>query len=140
MADDEDLPVLVVDGAAFSDLEGFAREISKLIPYGGTWNGNLNDFDGLLRGKWGPFPEGGWVFRWVNSDLSRTALGYEATAVWREGLRRRCHPSHREGLEADIAAARRGEGETLFDMIVEMIRAHGAGGEEWEDNVVLELV
>jgi hypothetical protein len=136
---ERDLPVLVVDGAAFFDLEGFAREVSKLIPGGGTWNGNLNDFDMLLRGKWGPFPEGGWVLRWVNSERSRVALGHEATAAWLERVLRRCHPSHREGVTAEIAAARRGEGETLFDMFVEMIREHGAGGEEWEDNVFLEL-
>ena len=67
------LPVLVIDGARFSDFDGFAREFSRLLrDY--TWRGNLDAFNDLLRGGFGT-PEGGWVLRWVNADLSRTALG-----------------------------------------------------------------
>ena len=41
--------------------------------------------------------------------------------------------------QADLAAARRGEGQTLFDIITSIIRAHGPGGIEAEDNVHLIL-
>jgi hypothetical protein len=40
---------------------------------------------------------------------------------------------------ADLAAARRGQGQTLFDVITGIIRAHGPGGIEAEDNVHLTL-
>jgi hypothetical protein len=43
------------------------------------------------------------VLRWLNSEISRAALG-----------------------------------STLFDQIVEIVREHGAGGEEAEDGIVLE--
>jgi RNAse (barnase) inhibitor barstar len=67
------LPVLVVDGANFSDLDGFAREFSRLLrDY--TWRGNLDAFHDILRGGFGT-PEDGWLLRWLNSDLSRAALG-----------------------------------------------------------------
>jgi RNAse (barnase) inhibitor barstar len=74
MATDSDaLPVLVVDGANFSDLDGFAREFSKLLrDY--AWRGNLDAFNDILRGGFGT-PEDGWLLRWLNSDLSRAALG-----------------------------------------------------------------
>ena len=43
------LPVLVIDGANFSDLDGFAREFSRLLR-NYTWRGNLDGFNDLLRG------------------------------------------------------------------------------------------
>jgi hypothetical protein len=43
-------------------------------------------------------------------------------------------------IEDAIASAHRGEGPTLFDGIVDIIRDHGPGGAEAEDGIVLELV
>ncbi len=42
-------------------------------------------------------------------------------------------------LRERLAAARRGRGETLFDTLVEIIRAHGDGGGEADDGVELRL-
>jgi len=133
----DDLPALVVDGAAFTDFAGFAREFSRLLS-DTEWHGNLDAFNDLLRGGYGT-PADGWILRWRNSDLSRAALGYDATVERLEQLLRTCHPSNRPGIAARIDAARRGEGPTLFDEIVDIIRAHGPGGDEAEDGVVLEL-
>ncbi|WP_030443620.1 barstar family protein [Actinoplanes subtropicus] len=134
---DNSLPVLVIDGAAFSDLDGFAREFSKLLCHH-TWRGNLDAFNDILRGGFGT-PEDGWVLRWLDSDSSRSALGYEATIEWLEGVLLTCHPSNRSQVENELLAARRSEGTTLFDMIVEIIRYHGPGGPESEDGVLLDL-
>jgi hypothetical protein len=133
-----DLPVLVIDGANFSDFDGFAREFSRLL-CNHTWHGNLNAFNDLLRGGFGT-PETGWVFRWVNSEISRAALGYGETARRLERGLRTCHPSNRPDIEARISRLRRCQGPTLFDQIVEIIRDHGPGGTESEDGVLLELV
>jgi RNAse (barnase) inhibitor barstar len=132
------LPVLVIDGARFSDLDGFSREFSRLLD-NHTWRGNLDAFYDLLRGGFGT-PENGWVLRWLNSDSSRFALGHEATIQRLERLLLTCHPSNRSSIEGRIRRARRSEGPTLFDEIVEIIRDHGAGGNESEDGIVLELV
>ncbi|MET7420249.1 barnase inhibitor [Dactylosporangium sp. NPDC005555] len=131
------LPVLVVDGAEFSDLDGFARAFSALLG-GVAWDGNLDAFNDLLRGGFGT-PEGGWVLRWVNADLSRAALGHEATVRRLERLLVTSAPSNRADFQARISSARLGIGPTLFDEIVGIIRRHGDGGEESEDGVVLEL-
>lgn len=139
MATDGDvLPVLVIDGANFSDLDGFAREFSRLLCHY-TWRGNLDAFNDILRGGFGT-PENGWVLRWQNSVLSRAALGYEATTRRLEQILLTCHPSNRSSVAARIRNAQQGEGPTLFDEIVEIIRDHGPGGEESEDGVVLELL
>jgi hypothetical protein len=116
----DDLPVLVIDGAHFSDFDGFIREFSRLLCNYET-------------------PENGWVLRWLNSELSRTALGYEATTRRVERLLLACHPSNRSTIEARISCARSGQGPTLFDEIVDIIRDHGPGGNESEDGVVLQL-
>jgi hypothetical protein len=130
--------VLVIDGAVFSDFEGFAREFTRLLDdY--TWHGDLDAFNDILRGGFGT-PEDGWVLRWLNSKLSRAALGYEATARRLEGLLGTCHPANRARIETSIARARRGEGRTLFDEIVDIIRDHGPGGAESNDGIRLELV
>lgn len=137
-SESDPLPVLVIDGAAFSDFVGFTREFSRLLcDY--TWRGSLDAFNDILRGGFGT-PEGGWVLRWLNSGLSRRALGYEATVQRLEQIFLTCHPSNRSNIRARIGSARRGEGPTLFDEIVEIIRDHGAGGHEYEDGIVLELV
>jgi hypothetical protein len=132
------LPVLVIDGASFSDFGGFTREFSKLLCHY-TWHGSLDAFNDVLRGGFGT-PDGGWILRWGNSQLSRAALGYEATTQRLKQLLLTCHPSNRPDINARIGAARRGEGPTLFDEIVEIIRDHGPGGEESENGVILELL
>jgi hypothetical protein len=139
MADQsDDLPVLVIDGTRFSDFDGFTREFSRLL-CNHTWRGNLDAFNDLLRGGFAT-PEGGWVLRWANSDLSRSALGYEATKRGLQGLLLTCHPANHSNIAAKISSAQRREGPTLFDEIVEIIHEHGPGGNESEDGVRLELV
>jgi hypothetical protein len=132
------LPVLTIDGASFSDFDGFAREFSALLCHH-TWHCNLDAFNDILRGGFGT-PEGGWVLRWHNSEVSRVALGYPAMTRWLEQILLTCHPSNRADIRARISNSMREVGPTLFDDIVEIIRRHGAGGEESKDGVVLELM
>ena len=130
-------PVFELDGRNFDSLEGFFNEVSKVL---GTapWGRNFDAFNDVLRGGFGT-PEGGLVLRWINSTTSRAALGYDATIKWREQQLQRCHPSNVPMVEAALAAARRGEGQTVFDILLEIIRCHGPGGDEEEDGVELKL-
>jgi hypothetical protein len=130
-------PVLVIDGSRFKDFAGFVREFSTLLP-DWAWNGSLDAFNDILRGGFGT-PEGGFVLCWLNADTSRQALGWPETIAYIERKLERCHPSNRESVRQDLEGARRGEGQTLFDLIVEIIRDHGNDGVESEDGVELEL-
>ena len=132
------LPILIIDGSRFGDLPGFAREFSALLDdY--TWTDSLDAFNDILRGGFGT-PESGFVLRWLHSDRSRVALAWDATIEWLARTLQRCHPSNRAHFSEQLAQAGRHEGSTLFDWLTEIIRDHGPGGRESEDNVHLELL
>ena len=132
-----DLPVLVIDGTAFADLAGLAAQVSSFLD-GCTWTGNLDALDDILRGGFGT-PEGGFVLRWDHSEQSRERLGHDAMAQRIESLLETCHPDNILSMSEELDAARRGDGPTLFDVLVEIIREHGPGGVEFEDGVHLDL-
>ena len=112
--------VYEIDGQRFDDLDGFFREFgSRVIPRS-TWGENLDAFNDVLRGGFGT-PEEGFILVWRNSDISRSRLGHQAMArKIEERLTRYRSPA----AEAELAAARRGEGETLFGLLVEIIQGH----------------
>jgi RNAse (barnase) inhibitor barstar len=62
-----------IDGAAFSDLEGFFDEIETQLLDGGSWGRDLDALDDLLDGNVGPVPA---QFRivWEHTDLSHRRL------------------------------------------------------------------
>ena len=131
-------PILETDGAAFDDLEGFWEEVSRQLIPGAEWGCSLDAFNDILRGGFGT-PGGGFVLRWTISHRSRVALGYEETVRWLERKVERCHPDNVPSVRSDLEAARAGRGPTLFDILVEIIQAHGVGGDEAEDSVELRL-
>ena len=131
------LPVLVIDGNRFDDFGGFTREFSTFLK-DWHWTGSLDAFNDILGGGFGT-PEGGFVLRWLNSARSRQALGWEATITWYELTLTTCHYTNREHIRARLDSARRHEGTTLFDWIVEIILDHGPGGTEPEGQIHLEL-
>lgn len=118
--------VYIIDGARFSTIEQFYDEISRVLIPGAKWGENLDAFDDILRGGFGN-PWGGYVILWRNSDLSRERLGYPETVRQLELVLQRCHPSNRDRVASDIERARRGEGPTVFDWLVEIIKRHGPG-------------
>ena len=65
--------------------------------------------------------------RWLNSEKSREDFGYGATVLYYEKLLRRCHPNNRPRMEALLAEARRGEGETLFEKLTALIARTDTG-------------
>lgn len=127
-----------IDGTRFSTLEGFYDEVSRVLTPGAFWGHNLDAFNDILRGGFGTVEEG-FTLVWKNSDVSRQRLGYPETVRQLELRLARCHPSNREYVAQDLEAAKRREGPTAFDWLVEIIRMHGCGGAEEEDNVELFL-
>ena len=84
----------------------------------------LND----LLGGIGKIPAGARLhIRWLNSEKSREDFGYGATVIYYEKLLRRCHPNNRPRMEALLAEARRGEGETLFEKLTALIARTDTG-------------
>jgi RNAse (barnase) inhibitor barstar len=129
-------PEYIIDGARFSTLEEFYEEISRVLIPGANWGRNLDAFNDILRGGFGT-PNGGFVFRWINSEMSSRRLGYPETVRQLEKRIQRCHLS---GYPMDqLKSARQNEGDTVFDWLIEVIRYHCPGGDEEEDGVELKL-
>ena len=128
----------VIDGTAFRTLEEFAAHFSAKVLNGYEWHGNLDAFNDILRGGFGT-PDDGFVLIWQNSDVSRENLGYLETIRQLERRLVECHPSNRAKVKSELDAARRCEGSTVFDWLVEIIKDHGPEEAEREDRVELLL-
>src|SRR3954452_6697076 len=101
-------PTYEIDGARFSTLEDFFEEISRVLIPGAEWGHNLDAFNDILRGGFGT-PDGGFVLRWMNSELSRERLGHAETVRQLERRLEGCHSSNRPFVARDLEQAKRGE-------------------------------
>ena len=115
--------VYVVDGSQFTTLAEAAAEFTRVLGITPPWNGNLDAFNDFLRGGFGT-PAEGFILTWQHSEISRQRLGYNETLNWLEERVQVCHPSNVAHFHERIAAARRQEGETLFDTLVAIVRDH----------------
>lgn len=131
-------PVYEIDGSRFDTLESFYDEVSRVLIPGAWWGRNLDAFNDILRGGFGT-PEGGFVLRWKNSGLSRQRLAHVETVRQLELRAQRCHPANLPLVTRQLEEATAGQGDTVFDWLVETTRRHGPGGIEQEDGVELEL-
>lgn len=113
-----------IDGEKIHDLDSFFREVAQqLFPDIPDWNYNFDGLDDMLGGGFGT-PENGCVLFWDNHQLSRARLGYEETARVLEKRLKRSHPSARNEIMKQIRMAKRHEGPTVFDDIVEIFERH----------------
>jgi hypothetical protein len=115
--------VYTVDGSRFSTLTECAAEFTRVLGLTMPWNGNLDGFNDFLCGGFGT-PDEGFILAWQHSNISRQRLGYGETLHWLEEGVRHCHPSNVAHFQERIAAARRQEGETLFDTLLAIVRDH----------------
>lgn len=77
---------LVLDGALFSDAEGFYREMARLLTrdVGFTPGHNLDALNDLLRGGFGVHDYGEPILiRWLHSEKSRRELGEKMDRIIR---------------------------------------------------------
>jgi len=121
-------PIIEIDGARFDGLGDFWHEISTRMIPGIEWGQNLDAFDDILRGDFGTL-EGGFRLRWLNFQRSKEVLGYPETIRWLEHRLHTRHQRNENYIEEELEKARRGEGPTLADMIIEIIKSHGPGGD-----------
>jgi len=127
-----------IDGNRFSTLEGFYDEVSSVLIPEMFWGRNLDAFNDVLRGGFGT-PDEGFILIWKNSEASAFRLGYPGTVRQLELRLQTCHATARRSVKAELRNAHKSNGPTAFDWIIEIIRVHGPGGEEAEDNVRLKL-
>jgi RNAse (barnase) inhibitor barstar len=112
--------VYEIDGNNSSNLHEFATDFTNRLNLEIGWLGNLDAFNDILHGGFGT-PDEGFILVWRNSELSKQRLGYPETIKWLEERIQNCHPSNVEHFKQRLKFARQNEGQTLFDMLVEII-------------------
>jgi RNAse (barnase) inhibitor barstar len=127
-----------IDGERFSSLEEFFDEVSHVLVPGYRWGHNLDAFNDILRGGFGT-PEEGFILIWENAGVSKRRLDYPEAARVLEQRLETCHSTNRRSVKRELRDAQNNTGATVFDWLVEIIRIHGVGGAEAEDNVILKL-
>ena len=90
---------------------GFVQQI------GGTWNGNLDAFNDYL--SWPEEDE--YQIELLGAANCATRLGHAAQAEWLRVHIHSCHPSNVQDMQSRLTRAEAGDGETLFDVIREII-------------------
>ena len=133
-----DKPVVTIDGARFTTLEGFYDEFEHQALKGAKWGRNLDAFNDVLRGGLRT-PQGGFVLVWQHHAMSRLRLGYAETARQLRRMLATGDSQNEIDTRRDIAAAASRQGSTVFDWLLDIIRAHGLGGDEAEDGIELLL-
>ena len=109
-----------IDGNNFSSLDGFYKEISETLIPSFDWGKNLDAFNDILYGGFGT-PDEGFILVWRNSEVSKRVLGYGETVNWMEKKLLNCHSTNVQSVKKDIDEAKQNKGQTLFDIILEIL-------------------
>jgi barstar (barnase inhibitor) len=115
-----------IDGTHFDTLEGFFREIGRAVVPTAKWGESLDGFANMLDGRLGT-PMSGFTLRWHHHAVSRERLGYPETVRQLELRLQSCQPEARPAVARQLEQAHAGAGPTVFDWLVQIVRAHGPG-------------
>ncbi len=86
---------------------------------------NLDVFNDVLRGGFGTFDyEESIKLIWRNSAKSKLDLSWAETIKYLESKLESCRPSNIESVKSDLESAKNHEGQTLFDILIEIINEH----------------
>jgi RNAse (barnase) inhibitor barstar len=107
-----------INGEDFETLDEFYNIIYEQLIPGRSWGKSLDDLEDLVGG----YCNEEFAFRlvWRNSGVSRDRLGYEETVRQLEKRLQRCHPGHRVQISTQLESAKRQNGLTVFDWLVEI--------------------
>ncbi|MGW2987550.1 barstar family protein [Streptomyces goshikiensis] len=114
--------IYVLDGRRIHSLEDFWLVMGEAVNGpGGYFGRNLDAFNDCLRGGFGTPDNDDFAVEWHDHVYSQQALGYAETARQLEIRLGRCHHTNRSHVAKELAAARAGEGLTVFDWLVEIL-------------------
>jgi len=116
----------VINGGHFSDLEGFYEEISTVFMKDTDWKvGTLDGFDDILYGGFGVFENNEELeIIWKESQKSKEDLGFDLTKEFYENKIKQGKPFNVKLIQERFDALIEGNGQTLFDILIEIIESH----------------
>ncbi len=118
--------MIVIHGGHFSSLGGFYEEASSVLMKNTDWKvGTLDGFNDILYGGYGII-EGKEEFEiiWKESQKSKEDLGFKATREFYENKIRQGKPFNIELIQQKLDELTDGKGQTLFEILVEIIESH----------------
>ncbi len=121
------MKTLKIDGNNFSSLAEFYDEVEAKLTKNLDWRigRNLDAFNDVLRGGFGQFKyEEKINLVWINTKKSKTDLGKNETIKYFEVKLQRCHPSNIPKVKKELANAKKGKGQTLYQILIEIIKGH----------------
>lgn len=108
----------VINGSHFSDLSGFYHEVSEVLMKDKDWKvGTLDGFDDILYGFQGEII-------WKDSQKSREDLGFNLTKEFYENKIKQGKPFNIQLIQQKVDDLIDGKGQTLFEILVEIIESH----------------
>ncbi|MCI3935685.1 ribonuclease inhibitor [Chryseobacterium aahli] len=116
----------VINGSHFSDLSGFYEEVSQVLMKEADWKvGTLDGFDDILYGGFGVFESKDEIeIIWKDSQKSKEKLGLEATKEFYENKIKQGKPFNINLAQEKLDDLIAGNGQTLFEILVEIIESH----------------
>lgn len=118
---------IIIEGNNFSDLESFYVEIDRLLTKDLGWDTghNLDAFNDLLSGGFGIYEyQEPIVLIWKNISKSKVDLGLEATRKYYENKIAINNNSNAEYFKDKLNELTTTNGQTLYDIIIEIISLH----------------
>jgi hypothetical protein len=124
-------PIFQIDGNRCTDFAALISEFNRVFgeAWGKDWQGNLDAFNDMLDWPnnamldW-PNDRAPYVLSFFNSEAARRHLGHLAMADWLRNKLSQCEPGFGETWREELKSAENGQGRTLFDWLVEIIRDH----------------
>lgn len=108
----------VINGGHFSNLEGFYEEISQLFMKDEDWKvGTLDGFDDILYGV-------ETDITWKDSQKSKEDLGFDLTKEFYENKIKQGKPFNVQLIQQKLDELIAGKGQTLFEILIEIIESH----------------
>lgn len=116
----------VINGGHFSNLAGFYDEVSSVLMKDADWKvGTLDGFDDILYGGFGVFENDEEIeMIWKESQKSEKDLGFDATRSFYENKISQGKPFNIDLIQHKLDELVSGKGQTLFDILVEIIESH----------------
>lgn len=116
----------VINGGHFSTLSEFYDEVSSILMKDTDWKvGTLDGFNDILYGGFGVFENKDEVeLTWQGAEKSKNELGFEATRDFYQHKINQGKPFNIELIQQKLDELMAGNGQTLFDILIEIIESH----------------
>jgi len=123
-----------LDSEMINNLDSFYDEVARKLAgsLGNDFGRNLDAFNDVLRGGFGIHEYGESLELIIQDHIKLiTVLGWEQTINYISQKLLHCHPSNLENIKNDLELAKKHQGKTLWEIILEIIQEN--------DNIELKL-